>query len=101
MLADTLPSAIIKINPSAIDFDYEKEIACTEYKMDPSLIPQLNDVRVMIYSAAEDGFYKAVMLTIENIFSDAKAIQLENSIDPQSVVCALLPSTICTAFRTA
>jgi acyl-CoA synthetase (AMP-forming)/AMP-acid ligase II len=91
MLADTTPSAIMKIDPATIDFDYEKEIAITDYTMDPKLVAELDDVCVMLYTAAEDGYAKAAMLTQGNMLSNAHAIIEENRVDIESVTCALLP----------
>lgn len=74
MLADTKPSAIVKIDPETVEFDFRKEIELTDNKMDMSEISQLDEVCTLRYTAGHDGYMKATMLTHHNIFSTAKAI---------------------------
>jgi long-chain acyl-CoA synthetase len=91
MLADTTPSAILRIDRQTIEFDYGKEVELTGFSMDPSLVAQLDDVAVMLYTAAEDGYAKAAMLTHRNLLSNAQVICEDNHIDALSTSCALLP----------
>ena len=91
MLADTTPSAILRIDPQNIEFDYVKEVELTGSSMDPSLVAQLDDVAVMLYTAAEDGYAKAAMLTHRNLLSNAQVICEDNHVDASSTSCALLP----------
>jgi long-chain acyl-CoA synthetase len=91
MLADTPPSAIIRIDPQTMEFDFTKEIELTGFHMDPSLVPQLDDVAAMFYTSAEDGHAKAAMLTHWNLLSNARAIIANNHIGPRSLSCALIP----------
>jgi long-chain acyl-CoA synthetase len=91
MLADTTPSAIVKIDSQTMEFDYAKEVAITDYTMESSLVSQLNDVALLLYTAAEDGYAKAAMLTHRNIISNAQAITEGNHVDSESTTCALLP----------
>lgn len=91
MLADTLPSAIIRLDPASIDFNFDKEFAFTDFCMDQALISQLSDVCIMLYTAAEDGHAKAAMLTHDNILSNAKAIAEGNKVDNKAISCAVLP----------
>jgi long-chain acyl-CoA synthetase len=91
MLADTMPSAIITIDPQTMELDYGREIAFTDNRMDPALSAQLEDVCVMLYTAADDGYAKAAMLTHWNMLSNARAISRENQVAENSTVCALLP----------
>jgi long-chain acyl-CoA synthetase len=91
MLADTTPSAILRIDRQTIEFDYDKEVELTGSSMDPSLVAQLDDVAVMLYTAAEDGYAKAAMLTHRNLLSNAQVICEDNHVDASSTSCALLP----------
>lgn len=91
MLVDTTPSAIIRIDPQAIEFDHAKEIEVTDYRMDPARAAQLDDVAVMLYTAADDGHAKAAMLTHRNILSHAQIITEDNHVDFESTSCAVLP----------
>ena len=91
MLEDSTPSAIITIDPGPIEFDFDKEVAVTDYHMDPALVSQLDDVCLLLYTAAEDGFAKAAMLTHENLLSNAIAINKENRADENGVSCGILP----------
>jgi long-chain acyl-CoA synthetase len=91
MLADTMPSAIIRIDPVTLEFDLEKEIELTDYRMDTTLVRELDDVAVMLYTAAEDGHAKAAMLTHRNMLSNAQVITEDNHVDSESTSCAVLP----------
>ena len=91
MLADTTPSALLRIDPQTIEFDCSKEVELTDYSMDTSLVAQLDDVAVMLYTAAEDGYAKAAMLTHRNLLSNAQVICEDNHVDASSTSCALLP----------
>ncbi len=91
MLADTMPSAIIRIDPETLEFDLGKEIELTDYRMDPALVRELDDVCILLYTAAEDGYAKAAMLTHHNIRSNALAIAEETGVHQQSISCVLLP----------
>ena len=91
MLADTRPSAIIKPEPETIAFDTVKEFEFTDAVMTGAEVNQLDDVAVMLYTAAEDGHAKAAMLTHRNILSHARIISEDNHVDSESISCALLP----------
>lgn len=91
MLVDTTPSAIVKIDPLTFEFDYGKEIELTDVHMDEKKVMELDDVCLLLYTNAEDGYAKAAMLTHRNILTNAQAIAEGNHVDSQSVSCAILP----------
>ncbi|MBN2036730.1 MAG: AMP-binding protein [Chitinispirillaceae bacterium] len=91
MLADTKPSAIVEIDPAPIEFDFDKEIELTDNRMDDTEISQLDDVCLLLYSNAEDGYAKAAMLTHRNLLSNALTIAAENRANSDSISSALLP----------
>ncbi len=91
MLADTPPAAIMRIDEAPIEFDFAGEIDLTDYRMEPSLVSQLGDVCLMLYTAAEDGYAKAAMLTHANILSNAKAMYEDIRVREDSTTCAMLP----------
>jgi long-chain acyl-CoA synthetase len=91
MLADTQPSAVVRIDDASIEFDFAREFAFTDFRMEPALVSQLDDVCIMLYTAAEDGYAKAAMLTHANVLSNALAIANENRTDESSVSCSILP----------
>lgn len=90
IMEDTPPYAIINYNKTSDEYDYENEIKFTDNNIDIDN-DQLNDVCTMVYTNAEDGYAKAVMLTKKNIISNAEAHATTNDSDPNSVICALLP----------
>lgn len=91
MLADTRPSAIITPDPQTLEFDTVKECAFTDAIMTGTEASQLDDVCLLLYTAAEDGHAKAAMLTHRNILSHAQIISEDNHVNRESTSCALLP----------
>ncbi|MBN1131112.1 MAG: AMP-binding protein [Chitinispirillaceae bacterium] len=91
MLEDTRPGAIIKIQPETIPFDLEKEITLTDAEMTREEIAQLEEVCLLKYSNAEDGYAKAAMLTHGNLRANAESIADGNNVDNHSLSCAILP----------
>ena len=90
MLQDTPPAACIRIDMSTETFDFSKEIELRKqpWKDDPN--EDLSDVCTMIYTAAEDGFAKAVMLTHENMLSNARAVVEVDYISDRSISFSLM-----------
>ena len=88
LLADTAPGAIIRINPKTIPFDYGTE--CT-VRPDPApWCDELTYVCTIMYTAADDGYYKGAMLTHGNMLANARSIAEGNGVDAASVSCALI-----------
>jgi long-chain acyl-CoA synthetase len=89
-LLDTPPAACIRIISETESFDFSKEIEIREQPWKDGE-EDLSDVCTMIYSAADDGYAKAAMLTHENMLADARAVVEGNNILLSSNSCALLP----------
>jgi long-chain acyl-CoA synthetase len=90
MLQDTPPAACIRIDTVTEAFDFSKEIELRKqpWKDDPN--EDLSDVCTMIYTAAEDGFAKAVMLTHENILANARAVVEVGAFSDKTVSYSLM-----------
>jgi long-chain acyl-CoA synthetase len=89
MLQDTPPAACIKIDTTTEAFDFDKEIELRKqpWKDDPD--QDLSDVCTMIYTAAEDGYAKAAMLTHENMLSNARCIVGAEKLNNTTISCGL------------
>jgi len=88
--ADTPPAAIITPAVKAHGWDFAQEV-CFQEKGAPVSTESLHDVCIMLYTAADDGYAKAVMLTHENVLANAGAIASGNGVVPGTVSAALLP----------
>lgn len=91
MLRDTPPAAVIRINKDTISWDFSKEVEVGNRTWLGSVSEDLSDVCMLMYTAANDGFAKAAMLTHDNMAADAEAIALVNSITPQTMTFSGLP----------
>lgn len=91
MLLDTPPAACIRIDKATETFDFGREIEIRGQPWKNDGGEDLSDVCTMIYTAADDGYAKAAMLTHENMLADARAISEGNKVAPGSITCALLP----------
>ena len=84
----TPPAACIRIISETESFDFSKEI---EIRKQPWKDGEedLSDVCTMIYTAADDGYAKAAMLTHENLLADARAGG-EICVSANSLTCGFL-----------
>lgn len=91
MMKDSPPGALIRVDRETDVFDFSKEIEVKHDQLNPSRIQGLDDVAIMLYTAAEDGYAKGAMLTHENILANARAgVEcISNCIDSSS--CAMIP----------
>jgi long-chain acyl-CoA synthetase len=89
----TPPAAVISPDPEAVEFDYEREIVFPNGDDRQDLHGALADVCTVIYSAASDGYAKAVLLTRRAICADSQAMAaiIMEQISKPMVTCALLP----------
>jgi len=90
MMKDAAPGAIIKPDKGTDTFDFFKEIEVKHYQLSPARIQGLNDVAIMLYTAADDGFAKGAMLTHANILANASSINEINNVKKGTVSCALI-----------
>jgi long-chain acyl-CoA synthetase len=93
MKLDTPPCVVIHITASEELFNYNQKIIFTSNNPDYDSFDQdqLTDVCTMVYTAADDGFAKAAMLTKKNLLANAQGGIISNKVDNKSVLCALLP----------
>jgi long-chain acyl-CoA synthetase len=91
MMRDTPPAACVRIDKKTIEFDFSKEIELRNPPWKDGGPDDLSDVCTMIYTAAEDGYAKAVMLTHENILSSSSAAVEGAGLTSNSISYALLP----------
>lgn len=91
MMANTPPSAFIRINKQQLNFEYQQEIIFRDDVEHMMMTYDVNDVCTIVYTAADDGYAKAAMLTRKNILANAQAVIECNRIHENSICCALLP----------
>jgi long-chain acyl-CoA synthetase len=90
MMKDAAPGALIRPDKETDTFDFFKEFEFKHYQLSPSRIRGLEDVAIMLYTAADDGFAKGAMLTHANILANARAIREINNVKEGTVSCALI-----------
>jgi|WetSurMetagenome_2_1015567.scaffolds.fasta_scaffold00027_12 long-chain acyl-CoA synthetase len=100
MTADAEPGAIIRIDKTTDAFNFEKEVEFRETKIDGNKLKGLDDVCLMLYTNAWDGWAKGAMLTNESLLADAMAGIQCNSPYHDTVSCALLPLSHLLALQT-
>jgi long-chain acyl-CoA synthetase len=104
MMADTVPGALVRIDKSTDTFDFEKEFEFKDCTLEDKRLEGLEDVCLIVYTNASDGWAKGAMLTNENLLANAEALAkqgiLANKVDSDSVFCALLPFSHLFALQT-
>jgi long-chain acyl-CoA synthetase len=90
MMKDAPPGALIKPDKETDTFSFYIEIEVMHYQLSPTRIQGLDDVAIMLYTMADDGFAKGAMLTHENVLVNARAIVESNNVKKGSVSCALM-----------
>ena len=88
-MQDTPPYATIKFDNIIEEYDFQNDIVFTDNDLDVDG-KQLEDVCTLKYTAAEDGYAKAAMLTKKNILSNSQAI-LDWGCNENSISYAMLP----------
>jgi long-chain acyl-CoA synthetase len=88
---DSSPCAVIGIDPHSENWDLSSEVSFPS-RMERELPnDDLTDVCMMIYTAADDGWYKGTLLTRNNLLCMAQAIVGGHRLGTSSTTCALLP----------
>ena len=91
MLNDTPPAALVKFDESTVGFDYNKEISYCDYPGPIKVHNDLSDVCVLVYTAGNDGYSKAAMLTYNSLENNANSVVNVAALSPKTVSCAALP----------
>jgi long-chain acyl-CoA synthetase len=91
MIKDAAPGAMIRIDKETDTFDFFKEIEVKHYQLSQTRLQGLEDVAIVLYTAADDGFAKGAMLTHENLLANARAgIECDSGYD-NTLFCSLVP----------
>jgi long-chain acyl-CoA synthetase len=91
MIKELKPAAIIKVNSDEMSFDYGKEINYANADEYPQITSDLSGVCALLYTAAEDGYGKAAMMTEKNFTTMGYAMIEKLRIRPTDTNFALLP----------
>ncbi|MBN2144169.1 MAG: acyl--CoA ligase [Candidatus Aureabacteria bacterium] len=90
ILKDAPPAAFFYSDNKQEEWDYQKEILFY-YGKPRHAGHELDDVCTMVYTAADDGFTKAAMLTKKGMASNAAAVVEADCIGPDTISCAIIP----------
>jgi len=99
MVKTTPPGAIIHVNKASDSFNYNEEFEFKHYMLSEAKLQGLDDVCLVLYTAASDGFAKAAMLTYKNMLADGFAL-VHNGLLMESVSCSLIGYHHLFAFQT-
>src|SRR5271157_5476934 len=100
MMADTVPGALIRIDKSTDTFDFEKEFEFRDCRLEERKLQGLEDVCLIVYTNAADGYAKGAMLTNESLRANAEAGILANKVSADSTSCALISYSHLFALQT-
>jgi long-chain acyl-CoA synthetase len=90
MMADTVPGALIRIDKTTDTFDFAKEFEFRDCRVKEKRLAGLEDVCLIVYTNACDGWAKGAMLTNENLLANAEAIVEVNNVQKGTVSCAVI-----------
>ncbi|NBC84314.1 MAG: AMP-binding protein [Bacteroidetes bacterium] len=91
IIEDVDPGAIIFLNSTTLQFDYEEEIVLRTANRNFVISSDLTDVCTIAYTNAEDGYSKGAMLTEHNLRTEIINLSNASKIDMNSVICPMLP----------
>jgi long-chain acyl-CoA synthetase len=91
MTRDAPPSAVIRFDESTDLLDLEREITLEDGALDQEAARELEDVCTLLFTAADDGYAKAAMLTHDNMLANARSVVECNSVDEGTPSCSLIP----------
>jgi long-chain acyl-CoA synthetase len=91
MTRDAPPSAVIRFDPSTDAFNLERETTLHGVVLDSESTSELEGVCTMLFTAADDGYAKAAMLTHENMLANATTLVEHGGIDETTPSCSLIP----------
>lgn len=88
MMADTVPGALIRIDKSTDAFEYDKEFEFRQCALEEKKLEGLEDVCLILYTNASDGYAKGAMLTNESLRANAETIVKGKGVTKDSVSCS-------------
>jgi long-chain acyl-CoA synthetase len=91
MTRDAPPSAVIRFDESSDVLDLEREVSFHDTALSQEALRELEGVCTMLFTAADDGYAKAAMLTHENMFVNGRSLVDCDRLDESTPVCALIP----------
>ncbi len=100
MIRGTPPSAVIRFDESTDVLDTLREISLFDNMLDESALRELDGVCTLLYTAADDGYAKAAMLTHENMLANARAVVECFCLSHSTASCSLVPMSHLFALQT-
>jgi long-chain acyl-CoA synthetase len=91
MTRDAPTSAVIRFDESTDTLDLNREITLYENVLDQEAERELEGVCTLLYTAADDGYAKAAMLTHQNILANATSVVECNELDKTTPSCSAIP----------
>jgi long-chain acyl-CoA synthetase len=91
VIEDVQPAAMIFLNNSTSNFNYDEEFVFKTDNRAFIIGSDLRDVCLVAYTNAEDGYSKGAMLTRENLLTELHTIVEANHLNENSVMYSLLP----------
>ena len=91
MKQDTPPCALVYIDRTSDTFDYNTEIVFTHDNPREFDWDELENVAMIVYTNAEDGYAKGAMLTRKNLLSNAESGKERDQLTKKHKISALLP----------
>jgi long-chain acyl-CoA synthetase len=90
MLAITPPGALITPRVESNHWDFASEIHRAQTPP-PSELAPIEPSSTLVYTAAEDGYAKPAVLSLQNMIADTHAHIISNGSTPASAYCAVIP----------
>jgi long-chain acyl-CoA synthetase len=90
MLRDTPPGIIINFDTSTDEINFNLEFDIKHYKISEKNLENLEDVCLIHYTNASDGWQKGAMLTNRNLITNAKTLVETNFITTGTVTCSVI-----------
>lgn len=91
MVRDAPPSAVIHVDESSDMLNLEREVSLHDVALDQEALRELDGVCAMLFTAADDGYAKAAMLTHENMLMNGQSLAACDNLDETTPTCALIP----------
>ena len=91
MLREAPPSAVILFEPSSDVLDLDREVTLYSNVLDEDAKRELENVCTLLFTAADDGYAKAAMLTHDNLYANARSVVECNHVDEATPSCSLIP----------
>lgn len=91
MTHDAPPSAVIRFDEVSDVLDLEREATLYDNVLDRDGVRELDNVCTLLFTAADDGYGKAAMLTHENMLANGRSVVECSWVDEGTTCCSLIP----------